>query len=104
MSNIALQNAKLNNIYWNALESHAFEWLKEKENGKVYVITGIGFIKGKEISWRNEIAIPDYFYKMICNLKANTSVAFYGNNHPEKTSWKDVFEFRSVHEVKKLFQ
>lgn len=99
MSNIALQHARFNNIHWNALESHAFNWLKEKDSGEVYVITGVGFIKEKEISWRNEIAIPDYFYKMICDLRSNSSVAFYGNNNQNGTG---VFEFRSIHEVEQI--
>lgn len=100
MSNIAMQHGNFNSGAWNRLEQNVFNWLKNKADASLYIITGVGYRKDKEITWRDEIAVPDYFFKMLCDLNSRQSAAFYGRNVADPGSDTDVF--RSVREVEEI--
>jgi len=94
MSNIAPQNAKLNQIKWSQLETNEINFiLNNKLN--LYVITGVGYYdRNNPTRLTDNIAYPDYFYNAICDDKNKQSVAFIARNDNIHTN--DTLILRSV--------
>jgi endonuclease G, mitochondrial len=64
MSNMSPQNPSLNRGIWKELEGSVREWAME--NGAVYVVTGAILTEDSyPVIGPNEVAVPDYYYKVI---------------------------------------
>lgn len=64
MSNMSPQHPSLNRGIWSKLESYVRTWVYE--NGSVYIVTGPILTKDTYPTiWDNEIAVPEYYYKVI---------------------------------------
>lgn len=99
MSNIAPQQAVLNQKYWSNLESHIINWILDNIND-LYVITGVAYDdRSNPIRRADNIAQPDYFYMVICDPTNQQSAGFYGNNINVSS---DVYTFRPVSQIEKL--
>ncbi|WP_309597724.1 DNA/RNA non-specific endonuclease [Flavobacterium oreochromis] len=75
-SNITPQKNNFNAGIWNRLEQKTRYWAKKYDG--LYVITG-GVLSGKlKHIGRENVTVPDYFYKIILNKKAlNTKVLLF---------------------------
>lgn len=64
MSNMSPQNPSLNRGIWKELEGLVRDWAVE--NGAVYVVTGPILTENSyPVIGPNEVAVPDYYYKVI---------------------------------------
>jgi len=99
-SNISPQKHNFNDGIWKQLEEKARYWAT-KYNG-VYVVTGGILQKGLPTIGEEEVAIPNYFYKiLLCNYKGkNKMIAFL---IPSVKSKKPIYEFVvSVDSIEKM--
>lgn len=96
LSNITLQDQKLNREAWGTLEDHERAWTKTK--GKLYVVTGPIFTaKPKKI---NGISVPAKYYKVIYAYDADKAIGFILPNRAVKN--EDLWDYAmSVQEVEK---
>lgn len=78
MSNVALQDPKLNRQAWSALENTVRTWTYTK--GKLCVTTGP--IYGKRSKRIKEIPVPKEFYKVIYSFKHHKWIGFLLPNKP----------------------
>jgi len=72
MSNVALQDPKLNRQAWSSLEGLSREWTKKM--GKLYIVTGP--IYGQRSKRVNEIPVPRAFYKVFYAKKHGKAIGF----------------------------
>lgn len=77
MSNIALQAGLFNSGAWAKLERKIFDWVVSRND--LYSITGVIY-KQPIPNRREDIAVPEMFYKLICDLKGKQSAAFMSKN------------------------
>ncbi len=94
LSNVVLQDEKLNREAWSRLESFIRAWTKTK--GKLYVVTGPIFSsRPKRI---NGIALPSKFYKVIYSYSADKAIGFIFPNKPVPNNevWKYALPIREV--------
>ena len=99
-SNISPQDREFNSGIWNRLEQKTRYWAN-KYNG-IYVVTG-GVLKDNlETIGKEDVAVPDYFYKVLLN-KNNGNYKMIAFLMPNEDSEKGLYEFVvSVDEVEKL--
>ena len=101
-SNISPQEHNFNSGIWNKLEQKTRYWAK-KYNG-VFVITGGVLSKKLKTIGKENVAVPNYFYKILIdyNSKNKKAVAFL---IPHQNSQKPLYEFVvSIDEIEKLTQ
>ena len=80
MANVAPQAGHFNQGSWARLEDSTLDWITSN-NRSLYVITGVGYKDRSRASRTdNGIAIPDYYWKIMCDKDAKKSVGFYGEN------------------------
>lgn len=100
MSNIAPQGGKFNQRGWQSLETHVFDWIKD--NDALHIITGVAFDSRSRPNWTyDKIAVPDYYFKVVCNVRDGEAAGFYGRNLDVDND--DALIFRTVADVEKLF-
>lgn len=78
MSNIALQDPKLNRYAWNQLEGLVRAWAHSK--GKLYVVTGP--LYSQRPRYVKGMPIPKSFYKMIYSIHHKKAIGFIMPNKP----------------------
>lgn len=84
-SNISPQNRDFNAGIWNKLEMKTRYWAKKY--GSVFVITGGVLEKGLEEIGDEDVAVPNYFYKIIAKgEKDNLSVLAFLMENKESSS------------------
>lgn len=86
MANIAPQAGYFNQHPWNTLEAHVADWVAA--NKALHIITGVAY-KNRDAPTRtaNNIAVPDFYWKILCEPTTGESVGFYGyNNLTTKTT------------------
>jgi endonuclease G len=96
LSNVTLQDPKLNRQAWAKLEDLERDWTKTK--GKLYVVTGPSFSsRPKKV---NGMSVPSKFYKVIYSYDAEKAIGFIFPNKAvsNKNLWKYAM---SVQEVEK---
>lgn len=96
LSNVVLQDEKLNREAWSKLESFVRSWTKTE--GKLYVITGPIFTsRPKRI---NGMALPSKFYKVIYSYSADKAIGFIFPNKAVSNEdvWKYALPVREVEE------
>jgi DNA/RNA endonuclease G (NUC1) len=99
MSNAAPQSAYFNQKPWAELERKVMEWVAANATN-LYVITGIAYNDREEVQRPyDDIAIPDYYWKAICDPLSGSSAAFIGHND---YSCAGTYTFVPVAAVEKL--
>ncbi|KAJ5077922.1 endonuclease g [Anaeramoeba ignava] len=103
MSNVAPQAGPFNQGSWNALEGKVVDWIQSNDN-PLYIITGVAYKdRSNPIRRADNIAQPDYFYKVLCDPVARQSAGFYACNLPDSCR-DDISKFRTVAEVESIAQ
>lgn len=99
-SNISPQDKEFNSGIWNRLEQKTRYWAN-KYNG-IYVVTGGVLNDNLETIGNEDVAVPEYFYKVLLN-KNNGNYKMIAFLMPNKDSEKGLYEFVvSVDEIEKL--
>lgn len=79
MANIAPQAGTFNQQPWNRLEGYVYNFIKTKRRN-LYMVTGVAY-KNRANPIRNyTIAVPDYYWKVLCDADNGISAGFYGKN------------------------
>jgi endonuclease G len=69
MSNMSPQAPDFNRGIWETLESRVREWVRRDK--LFYVVTGPVLKRGlPRIGKRNQVAVPEQYYKIICTCAA----------------------------------
>jgi len=94
MTNIALQNPKLNRQAWGRLEGIVRKWTRTK--GKLSVVTGPMY--GQRSRRVNDIPVPRNFYKVVYSFKHKAFIGFIIPNTEIKASelWNYAMSVRDV--------
>ncbi len=94
LSNVALQEPRLNRQAWGHLESLERKWTETK--GKLYIVTGPLYPKKPQKV--NDVSVPDRFYKVIYAYDADQAIGFVLPNKPATNA--ELWEYAmSVQEV-----
>lgn len=98
-SNISPQDHDFNSGIWNNLEQKVRYWANKYEG--LYVITGGVLEEGLQSIGTEDVAIPEYFYKVLVS-NVNGRYKMIGFLLPNEDSEKPLFEFVvSVDEIEK---
>jgi endonuclease G len=94
MSNVALQDPKLNRQAWGRLEGIIRGWTHTK--GKLLVTTGPIYGEAPELV--NEIPLPESFYKIVYSFEHKRAIGFIFPNEPTKGSqiWDHAMSVEEV--------
>ncbi len=69
MSNMSPQAPDFNRGIWKKLEEQVRTWIRKEKT--LYIVSGGVLKKGlKKIGKRNKVSVPDYYYKIILDLKS----------------------------------
>lgn len=84
-SNVSPQNREFNAGLWNRLEKKTRQWAKK--HGVLYVVTGGVLQPGLKEIGSEDVAVPDYFYKIVArkNKGAVKAIAFLMPNKEQNT-------------------
>lgn len=97
-SNISPQEHEFNSGVWNRLEEKTRYWA-EKYDG-IYVITGGVLTDNLKTIGKEEVSVPNYFYKVLLSKDGSRMVGFLV---PHKNSNKPLYEFvTTVDEIEKM--
>ncbi len=98
-SNISPQKHEFNAGIWNRLEQKVRYWAKKYDG--IYVVTGGILKKGLKTIGNEEVAVPNYFYKILLdNTNGQTKIIAF--LVPHKDIDKPLYEFVvSVDEIEK---
>ncbi len=82
MTNMCPQDTKLNNDHWRVLEEKVHNWAKRDK--RIMVYTGPIMGKSPKMIGKNKqnIAVPDAFFKVLYAPDQNRSIAFIYDNKP----------------------
>lgn len=82
MTNMCPQDTKLNNDHWRVLEEKVHRWAKRDKRLMVY--TGPIMVKNPRMIGKNKenIAVPDAFFKVVYAPEKGRSIAFIYDNRP----------------------
>ncbi len=96
MSNIALQDPKLNRQAWSKLEGLSRKWTHTK--GNLYIITGP--LYGQRPRKINNIPVPKYFYKVIYSIHHKKAIGFIMPNQPVSNAslWDYALPVKQIEE------
>jgi endonuclease G len=101
LTNICPQSPNLNRGLWRVVEERCREWAREY--GVVLIVSGPVAQAGGERIGGNGVAVPQFFYKVICRLSDNKyhGIAFLLENRAYgKTDWRELaIPIDSVEEV-----
>ena len=99
MANVAPQQGTFNQQPWQKAEQKIVDWIVATKND-LHIITGIAY-KSRSAAPRtfDNIAVPDYYWTVLCDLKNQQSVAIYGANVASGT----ISTFYSVNTVESIY-
>ena len=102
MTNICPQAPKLNQIYWERLESACRRWANYY--GAIYIICGPVYNKGVDntIGTKHVIAVPDGFFKVVITLAEGEEKGigfYYTNNDARQTMQSAAMTIDTVEEL-----
>jgi endonuclease G len=94
LSNVVLQEPRLNRQAWGKLEDFVRNWTKTK--GKLYIVTGPIFAADPDTI--KGIAIPSKFYKVIYAYNAQKAIGFIFPHRaiPDDEVWRYAMSVRDV--------
>lgn len=102
MSNMSPQDPSFNRGIWKKLEDQVRDWAKA--NNAIYVVTGPILNKKFKTIGKNEVSVPEYYYKIVLDMEKPEvkAIAFLMKN--EKSS-ADLSTFVvTIDEIEKLTQ
>eukprot|EP01063_Lacrimia_lanifica_P014372 TRINITY_DN20988_c0_g1_i1.p2 TRINITY_DN20988_c0_g1~~TRINITY_DN20988_c0_g1_i1.p2 ORF type:complete len:265 (+),score=96.28 TRINITY_DN20988_c0_g1_i1:73-867(+) len=101
MSNIAPQVKNFNEHIWETVEARVRAWTADN-NKNVHIVTGIAYKdRGQAMRRRGASpAVPDYYWKVLCDTEAGQSVGVYGAN---TEGGEGCLQFRTVKEVEAVY-
>lgn len=92
LSNIAPQISKVNRGVWKTIESKVRDYSEKSVNlgHETYVFTGTITSNSPYYIGKNNVAVPEYFYKILLNKTTSEVVAFLVKNEKTASSknWK----------------
>lgn len=99
MANIAPQYGTFNQQPWNRLETHTLDWIVANKRS-LYIVTGVAY-KSRSSPRRtyDNIAVPDYYWKVICDASTGKSAGFYGENKEGGV----IDSFHTVQDVEAIY-
>jgi endonuclease G len=100
MSNMSPQDPSFNRGIWKKLEDQVRNWAKA--NNAIYVVTGPVLNKKFKTIGRNEVSVPEYYYKIVLDIEKPEvkAIAFLMKN--EKSSANLSTFVVSIDELEKL--
>jgi len=99
-SNISPQQHDFNEGVWNRLEQKVRYWAVKYDG--IYVVTGGVLEKGLKTIGNEQVAVPNYFYKVILDVTNNRNFKMIGFLVPAVDSDAPLYEFVvSVDEIEK---
>lgn len=88
MANIAPQGGYFNQHPWEQVESAVATWIAGHQ--ALYIITGVAYKnRANPTRTANNIAVPDFYWKIICEPTTGNAAGFFGVNAPSTTSTTD---------------
>lgn len=90
-SNVSPMNRDFNSGIWNMLEKQVRYWVKRY--GKLYIVSGGVLQPELKRIGKEEIAVPDYFYKIVLDYNHPRNPRIIGFLIPHKNIKKDLKEF-----------
>lgn len=100
LTNMCPQHSSLNSGVWNVIERDCRKWAKRY--GQVYIVCGPIFMNQEhEKIGRNEVVVPEAFFKVILRLQPNAKAIGYVVRNNEGTKRKDQF-VNSVDQVERI--
>jgi len=100
-SNVSPMDHYFNGGIWNKLEKQVRYWAKRY--GKLYIVTGGILQPGLERIGREQVAVPDYFYKIVLDYKNPKKVRAIAFLIPHKDLHQDLKTFTvSIDSIEKL--
>ena len=100
MANIAPQYAKFNQQTWATLERLVENWI-DKNSTALYIITGVAYEDRSDPTRDDGVAIPEYYFKVVCDLDGGESAGFIGINNA--TTGRSCLSYHEVAEVEELY-
>lgn len=102
MSNMSPQDPSFNRGIWKKLEDQVRDWAKA--NNAVYVVTGPVLNKKFKTIGKNEVSVPEYYYKIVLDIEKPEvkAIAFLMKN--EKSSAELSSFVVTIDEIEKLTQ
>jgi endonuclease G len=91
LSNVCPQVSGLNQGIWKTIEGECRQWAVDY--GEVWIVTGPVVKEGALRIGKNEVVVPQYFYKVICRFSDNKyhGIAFLLENQAYKeVDWKSL--------------
>ena len=100
MSNMSPQDPSFNRGVWKKLEDQVRDWAKA--NNAVYVVTGPVLNKSLRTIGKNEVSVPEYYYKIVLDIEKPEvkAIAFLMKN--EKSSAELSSFVVSIDELERL--
>lgn len=109
VSNMAVQDVKMNSGVWNDLEQDLRSWVEDSRYDTLYVVTGVILPANGQIEYTTdvdgkEVAIPEYMYKALLKQEKSNkkwhSIAFNMKNITSGTSYdKNVVSVAELEEL-----
>lgn len=102
MSNMSPQDPSFNRGIWKKLEDQVRDWAKA--NNAIYVVTGPVLNKKFKTIGKNEVSVPEYYYKIVLDIEKPEvkAIAFLMKN--EKSSAELSSFVVTIDEIEKLTQ
>lgn len=100
MSNIAVQSVDLNQRGWEALEQDLVAYLAGSGPDLLYIITGTIINDPSNPNRSYGLSVPDYYFKVVCDPFAKSSIGFYGKNISGNTAYPTK---ATVDEIEKMY-
>lgn len=99
MANIAPQEAIFNQQSWQKLENDVINWVLSTRSS-LHIITGVAYkSRGNARRTYNNIAVPDYYFKVICDIDNRRSAGFFGDNNVGGK----IDRFHTVYDVESIY-
>ncbi len=100
MSNISPQFGKFNQVCWASLENKTRNFILLKKID-ISMITGVAYISRSSVKRIDDVAVPDFFFKVLCTSDLKNGIGFYGVNE-NSYSWKCLQKF-SINDIEKVY-
>ena len=100
LTNICPQDRGLNSGLWNKIEQDCRKWAKKY--GEVYIVCGPIFLnKEHQTIGRNNVAVPEAFYKVVLRLKPSPKAIGFIVRNNDGAKKRDQY-INTVDEVEKI--
>lgn len=100
MSNISPQYGIFNQVCWAKLENKTRDFIISKKID-LYMITGVAYLSRSSVKRIDNVAIPDFFFKVLCTSDSRNGIGFYGVNEGE-ISWNCLKKY-SIKDIEKIY-